>query len=237
MWRRGESTSPAAIAIAHRAGAPLAPDDYAKALDALVKLGVEMVEFDVRRTADGVLVVHHDARASGMELSANTFEELAASGRRLITLDQFVKAAGGRLALDVELKEGGHEAQVLALVLAHSSARRVLVTSFRDEALTAVREAAPEVATGLLIGGWSNWHAPLAWLSDVFPFRRLDACQADVLVAGHRLLAWTGLARRARRRGVGVVAWTVNDRATYDSLRRTPGVLGVITDSERLMAG
>jgi glycerophosphoryl diester phosphodiesterase len=172
-----------------------------------------------------------------MELSAHTYEQLAASGRPLTTLEQFVEAAGGRLALDVELKEAGYEQQVLAVVLAHSPPQRVLVTSFQDAALRAVRDAAPELSTGLLIGGWSHWHAPLAWLSDVFPFRRMADCQADVLVASHRLLAWTGLARRARRRGVGVIAWTVNDRAAFDSLMRTPGVLGVITDSERLMAG
>ena len=48
------------ILVAHR-GAPYffqenTIDSFAKA----VTLGADMVEFDIRRTADGVLVAHHD---------------------------------------------------------------------------------------------------------------------------------------------------------------------------------
>ncbi len=41
--------------------AKAAPENSLEALDRCVALGVDMVEIDIRRTADGALVVMHDA--------------------------------------------------------------------------------------------------------------------------------------------------------------------------------
>ena len=50
----------APMVVAHRACWQLAPENSLAAVQECIELGVEMVELDVRRSADGVLVVMHD---------------------------------------------------------------------------------------------------------------------------------------------------------------------------------
>ena len=48
------------MVVAHRACWRLAPENSIKAIEECIRLGVDMVEIDVRETADGHLVVIHD---------------------------------------------------------------------------------------------------------------------------------------------------------------------------------
>jgi glycerophosphoryl diester phosphodiesterase len=48
---------------AHRGGSERADAATWAAYEDAIRSGAEYVEFDVRRTADGVFVVHHDPRA------------------------------------------------------------------------------------------------------------------------------------------------------------------------------
>ena len=61
--------------VAHRGYASKYPENTIKALDEAVKLGVEMVEFDVQLTKDGVPIMIHDdnfKRTTGLD--RNVFE-------------------------------------------------------------------------------------------------------------------------------------------------------------------
>ena len=63
--------------IAHRGGAGLGGVE--NTMDAFVnaiKLGVDMVEFDVRRTKDNALIVIHDSDIDGRKISEMTFDEI-----------------------------------------------------------------------------------------------------------------------------------------------------------------
>src|SRR4249919_2745588 len=50
--------------IAHRGASRLAQENTLTAFEMAVISGADGVELDVRRSVDGVLVVHHDARVS-----------------------------------------------------------------------------------------------------------------------------------------------------------------------------
>lgn len=54
-------TKAAPLVIAHRGGAGIAPENTLHAFERSVALGVDVLEFDVRSTSDGELVVIHDA--------------------------------------------------------------------------------------------------------------------------------------------------------------------------------
>jgi glycerophosphoryl diester phosphodiesterase len=47
--------------VAHRGASAHAPENTLAAFEDALRLGVDALEFDVRVTADGVPVVHHDA--------------------------------------------------------------------------------------------------------------------------------------------------------------------------------
>ena len=52
--------------VAHRACFAAAPENTPQAIDACARLGVEVVENDVQRTKDGVLIIFHDGEISRM---------------------------------------------------------------------------------------------------------------------------------------------------------------------------
>lgn len=141
------------LVVAHRAcHAPApsrgmakpAPENSLEALDRCVALGVDMVEIDIRRTADGALVVMHDAtvdrttnghgRVSDLSLrQVQTLRlEGSARGEAPPTLEAVLARAQGRILINLDVKEPIAE-QVAQVVLASGAAGQVLVKA-RPEA-------------------------------------------------------------------------------------------------------
>lgn len=114
-----------ALISAHRGGTPVdgvsATERYRRAIE----LGVDFVEFDVRRTRDGATVVFHDERtASGRVISGLTYHELAEElGQEAMTLDDLLDVAAGRVGLHLDLKETGYEAEIVQAALDRSPPR------------------------------------------------------------------------------------------------------------------
>jgi glycerophosphoryl diester phosphodiesterase len=214
------------LLIAHRGGETLAGGDVLEGARRLVELGIEMAEIDVRRTRDGVLVIHHDEDLRGEKICARRYEELAKDGSALPTLAEFLEIAAGRLAVDLELKEPGYEAEALGEALDRLEADQVVMTSFDDSAVAAVKRLAPRVPAGLVVGR----RTPGKLLRDAFPFDRLRACGADFLAPHHALLL-TGLGHRAERLGVRLLLWNVRSPGQIERYLRDPRVLGVVTDA------
>lgn len=126
---------------------------------AAAAMGVDWVELDVTRSADGVLVVHHNpATGHGDFLVDLTAEQLAAHG--VPTLAEVLDALPVEVALDLDLKTvledapggwGSGTVALLAPVLAAEVRRRpVLTTSFDVAALLWLRDEVPGVALGLI---------------------------------------------------------------------------------------
>jgi glycerophosphoryl diester phosphodiesterase len=148
------------LVVAHRGASSLAPENSLEAFEAAIAVGADMVEFDVRSTTDGVLVVVHDP------LPPLRYSELDPQPPRL---EDVAAVCAGRIALDVELKEAGAEREVLAIVDAAS----FVVTSFLAEAVAATKQLAPDVRVGLLLDRNAT-----AW----------DATPADFLAPHYTLL-------------------------------------------------
>lgn len=121
-------------------------------------MGADMVELDVRRSADGLLVVHHDAHLpDGRAVAMTTADEMP---RSIPTLDAALDACAG-MAVDVEIKndegEPGFDAtrrlsdDVVALVLDRGDTDRVFVSSFDLASLERVRAVTADVATAYLV--------------------------------------------------------------------------------------
>lgn len=84
--------------IAHRGAwkANGLPQNSIASLKQAVELGCEGSEFDVWMTADGVLVVNHDADFEGIEIETSTYQELLTkkhtNGEKLSTVEEYLKA-------------------------------------------------------------------------------------------------------------------------------------------------
>ena len=189
-------------------------------------LGAQGVELDVRRTADGVLALHHDPEIRGFgpvhEVEADS---LPAS---VTFLPAALEACVG-LDINIELKnlpgEPGFDPEermareVAELVVAADRVSTVVVSSFWPASLSAVREVEPDLTTGLLVAPWFDPAAAV-------PVALEHGCGA---VHPHASLVDEALMTEVGRAGLSVAAWTVNDPEQLDALAAL-GVGTVITD-------
>jgi glycerophosphoryl diester phosphodiesterase len=149
--------------VAHRGASHEAPENTLDAFAKAIEIGAEMIEFDVRRAADGRLVISHDpVREPASEVP---------------TLEDTLRITQGRIQLDVELKEPACEQDALRLLLQYFPTRDFCITSFLPAALRETRSIHPGVRTGLIFATWN---------SEV-----RTACSGpdtDILVAQYRLV-------------------------------------------------
>jgi glycerophosphoryl diester phosphodiesterase len=199
------------LVAAHRGASSLAIENTLEAFEKAIEVGADMVEFDVRTTRDGVLVVFHDAVHEWTY--AELCERLPFAPPRL---QEVVETCAGRIALDVELKEGGYEEEVLRVV-----SGTFVATSFLDEVVATVKRLRPDVRAGLLLGA----ETPL----DAAAIRARQRTAGADFLAPHVSLLDAGLDA-----GVGVVVWTVNDELRLERYLAAPGVEVVITDDPLL---
>ncbi|HEX6468326.1 MAG TPA: glycerophosphodiester phosphodiesterase [Streptosporangiaceae bacterium] len=210
------------IAIsAHRAG------ETPEAYEAAAAAGADYVEIDVRRTADGELVAHHDDRARGIRLARASYRELCvAAGRTVPLLRDVLAAIAGRAKAQLDLKEAGCERAAVAMAVDALGPGGVVVTGRGTDALATVKREFAGVRAALSLG--RSWYQP-AGLGDAFPLGRLRACGADWVAINHRL-ARLGVLERCARHGFPAMVWTVNAEEPMRRFLRDPRVAVLITD-------
>jgi glycerophosphoryl diester phosphodiesterase len=224
----------AALISAHRGGSAAdgvpAADRYRHAIE----LGVDFVEFDVRKTRDGVMVIYHDDRTgSGRAVRDLTHRELAEElGPEALTFDELLDVAAGRVGLHLDLKEAGYEAEVVRAALDRSPLDELVITS-GDAVIRTIKERFPDVRAGLSIGedinGLSPWLKLNVRLSELFPRGRLERSHADFLAAQRQLAGLTAL-RFCERHSIPAWVWTVDDEPGIARFLADPRVTTLITN-------
>lgn len=219
--------------VAHRGASSLAAENTLGAFESAIGLGVDMVEFDVRRTLDGELITFHDAHYQTTPISEWTYSELVAihddPQHVPPRLREVLQVVAGRVGLDVELKEGGYEAEVLQLLDRYVPSGEYVITSFLDDVVAKCKKLRPEVRVGLLLGHDQPASVGSTRLSELFPFTRVANCNAD-FIAPHLKLVSLGLLPRAVRRHVPSFVWTVNTPELITRFLDRPGIEAIITD-------
>ena len=231
--------------VGHRGAPRRETENTLASFEALVGIGADAAEFDVRRSSDGVLLVYHtqwvrNAPGRRPVLVRNlTYAAICAAlsstpqarvhgrlcgGDVPPRLEDAVSQLGGRIRMDVELKQVGYEAEVLDILARHAPPETYMVTSFRESVVATCKRLHPDVRAGLLLG----WHGA-GTMVGMSPFRRARRCNADFIVP-HKALVDTSLLDRANRDGVPVMVYTVNQQRHLERLLHDPRVAGVITD-------
>jgi glycerophosphoryl diester phosphodiesterase len=214
--------------IAHRGASAYAAEHTLAAYDLALLQGADVLELDVRSTADGALVVLHDptlarTAADPRAVASLTSAELAALPQqgRPLALGAVLARYGRAARYLIELKDprAPMEVRVVEAVAAAGLRDRVVVQSFDELALRRVRHLDP----GLPV-------APL-YEDAAAARRRLRAVAGWAAGVGVR---WegvdAGLLDVAHARGLAVRAWTVN--APREMARLVAlGVDGLITDA------
>lgn len=132
-----------------------------------------MIELDVRRAADGVLVVIHDRRlnrttdrrgsvyrtqyAGIASADAGSWFSLRFVGEPVPSLDHVLASLPSKIGVNIEVKTDGDRQwrsktvpAVAGAVRKHGAARELLVSSFHHAFLRALRTLDPRIHTGAL---------------------------------------------------------------------------------------
>jgi glycerophosphoryl diester phosphodiesterase len=225
------------LIIAHRGASSDAKENTIESFEKAMISGADMIEFDVRRTKDNVLIAFHDQITQGHLTRDLTFEGISQLARHqgfeIPTVEDVLKWAKGKIKLDVELKEEGYEKETIELLMSYSEEDQFVITSFNDASLRVIKERYPNVKTGLILGKDIPSYHILTQLQELFPTKRCRKAKADFLVAHFKLLR-VGFLERARRSHLPAFVWTVNDEEMIWKFLRDRRVYAIITDKPDL---
>ena len=195
--------------------------------------GADYAEIDVQTTADGVVVLMHDADLARIgsvsrRLDAIEYEELKTidigswfsadfATERIATLEEAIELARGRIKLNIELKYNRPDPDLAGkvghIVRERGFIKECVITSLDHKALIVFRKSCPEVRVGLIV------------------FRSVgNPLQTDVdFVSMNAGRVTSGLVKQAHKQGKEVHVWTVND--PHNALAMIEmGVDNIITD-------
>ncbi|HWT02430.1 MAG TPA: glycerophosphodiester phosphodiesterase [Pyrinomonadaceae bacterium] len=238
--------------IAHRGGARQWPGETIFAFEQALAIGVDVIEMDVRSTADDKLVlIHNDTvdettNVTGpvRKFSLEDLQNLDAGyrwtadgktfpfrgqGIKVPTLEEVLERfPGQRMNIEIKQKEPSIVEACAEMLRKHKMRDKVLVASMSDGVLEHFRRVAPEVATSA--GGTELIKFILG--SRLMP-SSVKAPDTDSIQVKSKFsflpIMTARVVRAAHRLGMPIHAWTVNDLA---DMRRviSLGVDGIITD-------
>ncbi len=228
----GSPPAPGPVAVAHRGGAGLAPENTLAAFRAGLESGADALELDVHLTRDGHLVVIHDAatvRTTNVvgevgEMTLAEIERLDASARsfgppvpaqRIPTFAEVLELARGRASVQVEIKlrsDGtrypGIEAAVAGALRQAGMSEQATILSFDFATLQDMKRIDPGLRTCALITTRTletiGRRGPTAVAGE------MAALGVDSVGVDKRWLS-ENLYRELRSRRLGVGVWTVDN--------------------------
>ena len=151
------------VNYAHRGASEYTPENTLLSFNLGVFMGANGIETDVQVTKDGVAVLFHDdtlMRVTGQEgsISDYTYDELSeffvSKGElsdKILKFEDFLRFFGFRdFTFAIELKQTGIEKIVADLIFKYNVQNKVVVTSFKSDAVYAMKKYAPYLRCGFL---------------------------------------------------------------------------------------
>lgn len=215
------------LVMAHRGASIDHPENTVEAFHGAREQGADWIELDVRRTADGVMVVHHDAHLS----DGRVIVDLDASSlpSPIPSLAEALEACGD-LGVNIEIKNARDDPDydqehtvadaVVGLAVAYLGPERSMVSSFNVDTIDRVRAIHPDLATAWVMFDVSD------------PAQVIERAVAHGFSAIHPYASFTdrSLVDRAHASDLELNVWTVDDPDRIRELVEI-GVDGIITNS------
>jgi glycerophosphoryl diester phosphodiesterase len=215
--------------IGHRGARGLAPMNTKAAIKAGLAAGVDWVEFDVRCTKDGKVVLSHDPHTLRVSVRPRIVARTSLATLRkarmyrkepIATLTEAFTTIGAKAKILIDIKSKGCAEPVVdhieRMVKAGANYDRFLVSSFHVERLREIHRL--------------NDHVPLALLHGIHPltFLKLRALRLSAVGFWHKRLPKKAI-QQAKVRGLSVYLYTVNSPRQAARMQKL-GVERIVTD-------
>ncbi len=226
--------------IAHRGASQDYPENSLEAIVEAGRQGADIVETDIRLTADRVPVLCHDRSLKRLfgnpdavsKTTSDRFKRLKILGSgTTLTLEDLLTMDNGPGEIILDIKEFGLERAVNEIVCRHDWQDRVIVSSFYSIIPRRFARLNPELETALILDRIAT--LPIAMrlnpLNDAF----LRSVSADRFHIFYRRSNVAGC-RRLVELGHKIAFWTIDDP---EEIRRASvaGPYGIMTNRPRVM--
>ena len=214
------------VLVGHRGNPAKELENTLESVESAIRSGAHIVEVDIQRTKDGVLLLSHDENlervyGKNVNIRESTWEELRGIKKgnyRLARLEEVIDLVNGRVGLFLEVKNPQDTEDIIKLLEDKKASDWSVIISFYPEA---VEKARGKITTGLV------YSKP----PGMIPEAKKLGCS---LVLPKYTLATQKAIDFAHRLKLKVVAWTVNDiQKAKELLER--GVDGIATDNVEML--
>lgn len=212
--------------IGHRGARGLAPENTIAGLQKALEHHVDELEFDLRLTRDGIVILHHDPfitdpNGERRVIVEHNYQGLLAHKPDLATFDEVLTSIGHAVPLYIEVKPGEPVKPIAIIIKRHLKrgwkADELRLGSFSQKTLLQLHAELPEIEK-IVIEKWSGVRAS-------YRARQLGTKR---ITMNQRWL-WWGFIRSVSRGGYKLGAYTLNDPIKARRWARY-GLDAVVTD-------
>ncbi|HQU84150.1 MAG TPA: glycerophosphodiester phosphodiesterase [Pyrinomonadaceae bacterium] len=241
------------LVFAHRGGGGLFPENTLEAFKYSAEMGVDVLELDVHSTADGTLVVMHDSRVDRTTNGSGQINQMTLAEAKKLDAGYLFSPDGGKTfpfrgkgitiptlqeifdafpdkTFNVEPKQVTPSVvkPMCEMIRARKMTDKVIVGSFRQEAIDEFRAECSEVATAATpsevsefltmykVGLGESYTPPMQVLQIPEKLGAIQIVSKDFI-------------ETARKLNLQVHVWTINDKTDMKRLL-DDGVDGIMTD-------
>jgi glycerophosphoryl diester phosphodiesterase len=246
--------------MAHRGESGNIPENTILALESAVKIGVDVLESDIRFTKDDIPILFHDddlERTSGVRGSVRdkTLDELLqidlgynfttdigktypfrGKGLRVVTLTEALERFPDTI-LNLDIKDTFRQApeEVARVLLEHQRTEKIMIASFHPPQMKRFREKAPMIPTSAHPNEVRNFVIGTK-------MRSMRLFVRSVAYKAFQVPEWSGglqivtprFVAAAHERNIAVHVWTINEREGMERLLNME-VNGIFTDYPALL--
>ncbi len=196
------------LVIAHRGDSSNALENSLEAVHKALSYPADMIELDVRKSRDNGLYVMHDKMTlrtawQNINIEHATSDDIAnvtlRNGEAVPTLTDIIKVVAGRAGLNLEIKSDGAGLLTADYLASSGYQGYVLISSFREDEVLAVRRVIPTMPTSAIFDVFS--------VRDVGPYRK----RGYSILSVRKNTVNEKLVAACHEQGVQVYVWTVDE--------------------------
>jgi len=224
------------LIIAHRGASAYETENTLESFQKAIDLNANMIELDVRKTKDNILIAFHNPSITNTPIKSLTYKQIQEkTSFHIPTLEETIKLTKGKIKLDIDLKETGYEKQLLSILQENLPKKDFIITSNNSPTLIEIKKIDKNIKTGLILKKRTLKNWALFFPISYYPKERIEESQADFIIPDQKFVTKNFL-KQAEKNNKLVLPWSIKDKKTANRLLKEKAVVGIITKKPDLLS-
>jgi glycerophosphoryl diester phosphodiesterase len=221
------------LIIAHRGASGYEKENTISSFKKALELKSDMIEFDLRKTKDGKIIVFHDEKIGKKYIRNMDYNEVKKDSMCEVPLFiQVLKILKGKIFLDIHIKEDGYQDEIIKLAKKYFKNNQIVICSEIPRVIKSIKEKNPEIKTGIVIEVKYRdfYKVPFGY----FPRKKIIFSNADYIMPPWQIINKVFLFK-AKKLNKDIFPWTINRMNLAKKLMKNDLVKGIISDIPDIM--